>query len=230
MIDELLDHLERVPPLLVKQLISGILWEGTPESGVLALTFDDGPDPSVTPQVLEVLAEAGARATFFLTGERAAAHPELVREIACRGHLIGSHAMHHRSLILSGPAAVARELAEAADVIGRAAGAIPRFVRPPYGLFGVAVVKAVRGRGDILVLWTALAGDYRALLPPQIVANVEPFIRPGAILVFHDTQAGGGAALPGIVRDVIGRAAGAGLCLDGVDRFHPPPEPEVIDG
>jgi peptidoglycan/xylan/chitin deacetylase (PgdA/CDA1 family) len=230
MIDGLLDHLERVPPLLVKRLISGILWEGTPQSGVLALTFDDGPDPSVTPQVLDVLAEAGARATFFLTGERAEVHPELVREIVCRGHLVGSHLMHHRSVILSGQAAVARELAEAADVIGRAAGVVPRFVRPPYGLFDSAVVKAVQKRDDVLVLWTALAGDYRALQPSRIVENVEPFIRPGAILVFHDTQAGGGAALPGIVRDVISRAAGAGLCLDGVDRFRPPPEPEVIDG
>lgn len=229
MIDEFLSHIERVPPALLKQALGSVLWEGDASCGALALTFDDGPDPLVTPAVLDVLDTHGAKATFFLTGTQALKHPELVRDIASRGHLIGNHTMTHRRLLLVGEDDVAREIEDAARIIEDTAGKRPRYVRPPFGLFDFTTLRVVRERGETLVCWTALAGDYRDITAGRLLANVTPFVRSGAVLVFHDTARGGGDLLPGVIGDVARMAADAGLALDTVDRLGDPASLEIAD-
>jgi peptidoglycan-N-acetylglucosamine deacetylase len=228
-IDEFLSHIERVPPALLKQALGSVLWEGDVSCGALALTFDDGPDPLVTPAVLDVLDTYGAKATFFLTGTQAQKHPELVRDIGDRGHLIGNHTMTHRRLLLVGEDEVAREIGDAARIIEDTAGKCPRYVRPPFGLFDFTTLRVVRERGDTLVCWTALAGDYRDITAGRLLENVTPFVRAGAVLVFHDTARGGGDLLPGIIGDVARMAADAGLKLDTVERLGNPASWERAD-
>jgi len=203
MIDEIVSRLEHIPPALLKRLLSGVLWEGTPESGTLALTFDDGPDPEITPRVLDVLDENDARGTFFLVGEKVNKYPELARTIIDRGHVVGNHSMTHRSLFLASSDDISAEIDDAQKSIADAVGIVPHLFRPPHGLFDLTGLKIVRERGLSMTLWTVLAGDYSDDSEKEILSRVEPFVRPGAILVFHDTVQGGGLALPVMIQTLL---------------------------
>ena len=191
--------LQLIPPLIAKRTFSGCLWEGPPDCGMLAFTFDDGPDPDVTPAVLDALDRAGAPGTFFLRGDRVRAHGAIVREIIARGHAVGNHGMNHQRMFFMGREVIAREIDAARDVIADAAGVSPRFFRPPYGHFNSAVSRAARDRGLVLTIWTLLSGDFRTAESRNGVRTVEPFIRAGAIIVFHDTLKGNGTMVPGLI-------------------------------
>ena len=218
--------LEHIPPQPLRRLLSCVRWEGTPESGTFALTFDDGPDPEVTPAMLESLARAGAYATFFLVGSRAARFPGLAREIADAGHMIGNHSMNHRWMFFLGAEETASEIDDASKAIADAAGTIPAVFRPPYGLFDFTCARAVRERGLDMVLWTVLSGDYSGDGPETVLNRVKPFIRPGAIVVFHDTREGGGSGLPRLIDEVLALARERGVAPGRVDglSFHDPTE------
>jgi len=207
LIKNIMDNLEHVPPAVLKKVLSGCLWEGEPESGVLSLTFDDGPDPQITPAVLDVLDEINARGTFFLTGENVRKHPDIARMIAERGHVTGNHSMTHRKMMMMKSADVISEIDDTQKAIADAAGIEPALFRPPYGIFDFTVSGAVKDRGLSMVLWTVLSGDYSDDSADTIMETVRPFIRPGAIQVFHDTTAGGNMALIEIIRQ-IGTIAG----------------------
>src|SRR5689334_20698609 len=122
-----------------RSTLLGPNWTRLPEApgadrGV-AVTIDDGPDPEVTPRVLDILDRCGARATFFCIGTRIVAHRELAREIVARGHVIENHSFSHpHSFSLFGPRAMAAQVAAAQDVIAAVTGEAPRFFRAPAGL------------------------------------------------------------------------------------------------
>jgi peptidoglycan/xylan/chitin deacetylase (PgdA/CDA1 family) len=166
----------------------------------MALTFDDGPDPEVTPEVLDVLDELGARGTFFMVGEQARRHPAVARRVAERGHQVGNHSLTHPRMLLMKRAEVEREVDEARKAISDAAGVDPVMFRPPYGIFDFTCAGVVRDREMDMVLWTVLSGDYSDDSDETILRRVNPFVRPGAIVVFHDTRKGGGTALAEILR------------------------------
>jgi len=229
-IDEILRRLERVPPKMLKNALSGIIWEGTPESPVAALTFDDGPDPGVTPGLLDTLDELDIRATFFLVGERAAAYPDIAREIAVRGHVVGNHTMTHCKLFLAGKDEVEREVEEAQDVIAAVTGKRPEWFRPPHGLFDMTCARTVKEKGLSMVLWTVLSGDYSGDPPGKIEETFEPFIKPGSIIVFHDTSEGGGVVLPRLVRKAAATARERNLRLGGIDELSFSGEVALEDG
>ena len=167
-----------------------------PAADAVALTFDDGPDPVVTPQILDVLRAHGARATFFVLGDRAARHPEVIRRIQRDGHAIGTHTQHHRlSFHFAGPRGVQREIAAAIDVIDGILGMRPALFRPPQGLrtplFGSAWRRM---HGLVCVTWTARGLDSFSTTAAAIVARVVPRLVPGAIVALHDgTGLGGGS-------------------------------------
>jgi len=217
MIESLRESLEYIPPGILKKILSGCLWEGTPESEGLALTFDDGPDPEVTPVVLDALEESGGKGTFFMVGERVKQHPHLAAEVRARGHAVGSHAHTHCRMVLMRKKDIVREIMEASEAIGDATGEEPSWFRPPYGVFNVACAREVRRRGMSMVLWTVSSGDYGDRSAERILGRVRPFIRPGAIHVFHDTVNGGGKALEDIVRAVGSAAAESGLRLGRIN-------------
>ncbi len=216
MIKKIRHKLEHVPPRALKKLLSGCIWEGDPSSGTLALTFDDGPDPDITPRVLDTLDSIGAKGTFFLTGTQARKHPDIVLTIHERGHDLGNHGMTHRRMLLLKKREVESEIDDTRNAIADAAGIEPALFRPPYGLFDLTVSRAVNDRGLAMVLWTALSGDYSDDPPEKILTTVRPFIRPGAIQVFHDTVSGGGTDLSGIVKKIGAEAGDLGIRLGTV--------------
>jgi peptidoglycan-N-acetylglucosamine deacetylase len=132
----------------------------------LAVTFDDGPNPSITPRFLDLLARYEARATFFLIGRYARQCPELVREIAARGHVVGNHTQTHVNMFRTGPARTREELRRCQDSIAGAlavaGGAAPVWFRPPWGLRSPWLGAAARELGLRVAMWSVLPGDWRA--------------------------------------------------------------------
>ncbi len=166
---------------------------------VVALTFDDGPDPESTPTILGHLARAGARATFFLIGRNVARHPGLTRDITAAGHAIGNHAFTHRNLARSNLVAVARELRRCDRVIFRATGIRPSIMRPPYGYQRARTFLAARALGFRVIHWSVSAEDWLGDPPAAVAARVLGATAPGSIILLHDGQPPTVAALPAIL-------------------------------
>jgi peptidoglycan/xylan/chitin deacetylase (PgdA/CDA1 family) len=157
--------------------------------GTVAVTFDDGPHPQGTPAVLEALAAAGARATFFLVGEQVERSPGLAAEIAAAGHAIALHGQRHRNLLRIPARALARDLDRGAEVIAAATGAAPELHRPPYGIYSWTALRAVRARGLAPVLWSRWGRDWRrSATPGSIAATVAAGVRGGDVLLLHDAD------------------------------------------
>ena len=196
-------------------LTLGSVWRGPRADRKVALTFDDGPDPEQTPRVLDILAEHGAKATFFLIGERAARAGALVRRIAAAGHDLGNHTWSHRSLWLSGPGETGRQVRQGHDAIAQAAGAPPRFFRPPWGMTNLALFPVLRKLGTPCVFWTVQTEGRRPAPAPVQVSRALRRARPGAIFDFHDADGVPGAgerlvaALPSMIEGL--RAGGYAL-------------------
>ena len=162
----------------------------------LALTFDDGPDPVHTRKILDLLDARGHRATFFVIGTRAAALPELLSEIARRGHALANHSWAHaHTTPFLAVARLAADLERAQALLASAGGAPPRFFRAPVGILSPRVVQAAARARLALVGWTASARDGVARTTVEAAtARLERAVRPGAILVLHDAAERGGRA------------------------------------
>jgi peptidoglycan-N-acetylglucosamine deacetylase len=128
----------------------------------LAVTFDDGPNPAMTPKLLDLLDRYNVRATFFVIGEYALAHPEIVRETVARGHVIGNHTFRHPNLFWTCASQTRDELHRCHDAITSALNAPPKFFRPPFGWRNPWLASAARELKLQVVTWTLLPGDWRA--------------------------------------------------------------------
>ena len=153
----------------------------------VALTIDDGPDPQVTPAVLDLLARHGARATFFCVGERVARHPELARRITREGHEIGNHTEHHRYVFsLFGPSAMRREIARAQASIAAACAVVPRFFRAPAGLRNPFLQPCLTDQGLQLASWTRRGYDTVTTDAEVVLRRLTRNLAAGDILLLHD--------------------------------------------
>lgn len=158
----------------------------TLDPSAMALTFDDGPNPAVTPALLDLLDRYHAHATFFLIGSRVRAFPDLAREIGARGHSIGNHTDTHPSLVFLPPRRIADELSRCDDAIAAATGNNARWMRPPFGFRGPQLAGVI-GRSGLagVVMWSVLAWDWK----PQPAQAVIPRLRRahgGDIVLLHD--------------------------------------------
>jgi len=155
----------------------------------VALTFDDGPHLRGTPAVLEALAAAGARATFFLVGEQVRREPALAREIAAAGHGIALHGDRHRVQLRVSPRALADDLDRGHATVAEATGVSPRLYRPPLGIFSPAGLALVRRRGWQPLLWSRWGHDWRLhRTPGQIAAELTGRLTAGDVLLLHDAD------------------------------------------
>jgi peptidoglycan/xylan/chitin deacetylase (PgdA/CDA1 family) len=152
----------------------------------VSLTFDDGPDAEATPALLRVLARRGVRATFFLIGERAAHHPELVRAMAAEGHEIGNHSWHHRNAWFATPRATEAEIVGGARILADILGAPPRLYRPPWGIVNVAALRTAQRDGYAIVLWSAQPEGLRPRSPTEQLRYCVRRVDDGAIVDLHD--------------------------------------------
>lgn len=156
----------------------------------VALTFDDGPDPEVTPRVLDLLERHRARATFFCIGERVERHPDLVAEIARRGHRVENHTHRHLALFsLLLPGGLGREIDRAQDAIERATGRAPVLFRPPAGFRSLFLEPVLARRGLSLISWTRRGFDTVRRDPEAMLARLTDGLEPGEILLLHDGRA-----------------------------------------
>ncbi len=170
---------------------------GSTDDRPVALTFDDGPDPAVTPRVLDLLERRSARATFFCVGRRAEEHPDLVSAIARAGHRVENHSYRHlNGFAFLGPRGIGREIDRAQEVLARLAGEAPRWFRAPAGIRNPWLDGALVRRRLELASWTRRGFDTVTHDPGRVLGRLTRSLAPRDILVLHD----GGAA-----RDRAGR-------------------------
>jgi peptidoglycan/xylan/chitin deacetylase (PgdA/CDA1 family) len=139
----------------------------------LALTYDDGPNPAATPQLLDILAAANVRATFFLIGRFVRSEPTLTRAIAAAGHVIGNHTMAHPWLAWQTSARIRAELGDCNQAIQDTLGAPVRLFRPPHGAHRPAVLRIARELGLTPVNWNVIANDWTPVDAPTILGRIE---------------------------------------------------------
>lgn len=194
----------------------------------VALTFDDGPDPEVTPRILDLLDEAGAKATFFCIADRAAACAALVRDIVGRGHGIENHSRKHSTRFgWYGLRALQRELDEAQTMIATLTGRAPRFFRAPFGMRSPLLDPALARCGLHLVSWTRRGFDTVDQCPARVVKRLCKGLAAGDVLLLHDGVAARArrgdatvlAALPTLLHEINARGLKtvtlAAACGDG---------------
>ncbi len=184
---------------------------------MIALTFDDGPDPTWTPRVLDALDRVEGRATFYVVGEDAERHPDVVRAVVDAGHDVGLHCHRHVRHTDRDRPWLERDTAHALAVLADL-GVRPTTWRTPWGIEAPWTATVARERGLVLVRWDADTHDWRGDAAQTMHAAIEPDLRPGAIVLAHDGL-GPGARRVGCAATValVGRLAAAGWELAGVD-------------
>jgi peptidoglycan-N-acetylglucosamine deacetylase len=174
------------------RLFGRVIGTGTSPSPKVAITFDDGPSIEHTPAVLDTLATAGARCTFFVLGRHVRAHPEVARRIVEEGHELASHGDDHSLLTFAGPAAIAHQFRAAEDAVSEAVGAsVSHLFRAPHGYRGPFVAPVARRLGYRLVGWTGAIFDTARPGVDVIVERCANILEPGAILLLHDGDGSG---------------------------------------
>lgn len=186
--------------------------KANPSSPRVALTFDDGPDPEVTPMILDALAAERVHATFFVVGERVTKHPHLVARIVAEGHSLGNHSFDHPPLIALTGARIDQQLDDTAAAITAAIGHDVKWFRPPFGLRDPRVLSRARQRGMQTVLWSCSPRDWQEPPPEEIRSRVLAEVTDGAIVLLHDGDARAGCgrphtaqALPELLRELKSR-------------------------
>lgn len=179
--------------------------EDAARRGEVALTFDDGPDPEITPWVLDLLDGAGARATFFCIGRRVEARPDLAAEIVRRGHRIENHTWSHpHTFAWYLPPAQRREVLRAQEAIERAAGRAPSLFRPPAGFRNPFTERELFHAGLTLASWTRRGYDTVVREPREILRRLLKGLSAGDVLLLHDGSAVTGGGNP-VVLEVLPR-------------------------
>jgi peptidoglycan/xylan/chitin deacetylase (PgdA/CDA1 family) len=165
--------------------------ESAAQRGEIALTFDDGPDPEITPRVLDLLDRYQAKASFFCVGKRVAAHPDIVKEIVRRGHSVENHSQRHSGFfgffVLRG---LREEIAAAQDAIAAVTGRPPAFFRSPMGIRNPFLDPVIARLGLIYITWTRRGFDTVSRNPQTVLARLTRGLAAGDVLLLHDRRAG----------------------------------------
>jgi peptidoglycan/xylan/chitin deacetylase (PgdA/CDA1 family) len=162
------------------------LIRGDPARRTVALTFDDGPHPDYTPQLLALLKQHNIKATFFVVGEMAEKYPDLIKAEVADGHAIGNHTYHHVDLTRIPNVDVVTEIQACGDVLKRITGQEPHLFRPPGGDYDRKVAEAAEALGYTMVLWTDDPGDYARPGDATIETRTLRAVKPGGIILLHD--------------------------------------------
>jgi peptidoglycan/xylan/chitin deacetylase (PgdA/CDA1 family) len=165
------------------------VWRLPPASRAVALTFDDGPHPDWTPRTLDMLADAGVKATFFLIGREAEKHPDIVRRIVAEGHAVGGHSYDHTVITARTPDELVADLDRCREAIAGAGGTTTRLFRPPKGEVSFGAIRTVCRAGYTLVHWSKTYSDYRQDGTAALLERIQQLsARAGDILLFHDNN------------------------------------------
>lgn len=191
---------------VLRFLFPDMLWHLNREEKAVYLTFDDGPDPDVTPLVLDLLRAHGAKATFFCIGKRVEAHPELYQRIIAEGHTTGNHTWSHTNGWCTSGSEYVDDVRKASQVISS------NLFRPPYGKFRPGQWLTLRRRYR-LVMWDVLPGDWNSSLSStQIFDRTMRSIRSGSIVVLHDSAKAAPRMLPALAQILPQLASSGYVC------------------
>jgi peptidoglycan/xylan/chitin deacetylase (PgdA/CDA1 family) len=175
--------------------------KGKPGKNRIALTFDDGPDPEVTPRILDILKDQEIPAAFFCIGEKASQHPSIITRMAGEGHIIGNHSYSHGVVFdLKRRGSMVRDIAEAGETIWRICGSKPAWFRPPYGVTNPAVAYAAGKLGYTVIGWSVRSKDSTTSNPAKVMARIRRKWKDGGIILLHDTHDNAVILLEEIIR------------------------------
>lgn len=166
--------------------LSGARERGAWAEPSCALTFDDGPDPVFTPQVLDELARLGAVATFFVVGGKVRRHPELVRRMLAEGHRVGSHSHTHRKPWETPGRLIAADYAAGRSALEEVTGTSVRLFRPPYGWLSVRTAYWIRAHAPNAWIWSVDPDDWRPEATTAGIAETSARLGPGDVMLLHD--------------------------------------------
>lgn len=169
-------------PEFVRRSFPQFTWSLPPGKKTIFLTFDDGPHPEITPEVLRILNSFQARATFFLQGQNVLRHPECLDRIRKENHICGSHTFHHLNGWRTNNNEYLKDVFKAADLIGST------LFRPPYGRIKPSQIRSVSTRLHI-IMWSVLSGDFDpGISPEKCLNNMLRHTTDGSVVVMHDTE------------------------------------------
>ncbi len=176
-----------------------ITWAGPSDKPIVALTFDDGPHPVFTSQILRILEDHSIPATFFVVGQNAQKNPELLRLIKEKGHALGNHTFSHTRITAASNGKLKEEIERTREIIFLETGIYTQYFRPPFGAFDSRSLAEVAHRNLEVVLWSVDSRDWATHSIGDIRRNVERRAHPGAIILMHDVHQQTVEALPGLV-------------------------------
>lgn len=184
-----------------------LTYNSVPNVGrTIAMTFDDGPSPKLTPQLLDMLKARGIRATFFVVGQNAAEYPDILRRAAVEGHEIASHTWSHPQLTRLSAAAFAAQIDKTNAAIKAAIGHNPAVMRPPYGATNANLDRRLnREWGLKVILWDVDPLDWKYRNAARVQRTILEQVKPGSIVLSHDIHASTVAAMPGTLDALIAR-------------------------
>ncbi|MBF0409689.1 MAG: polysaccharide deacetylase family protein [Candidatus Riflebacteria bacterium] len=169
------------------------------EPKVIALTFDDGPHPTLTRQLLDYLKSENVSATFFVIGSRAEAYPDLLMRMKQERHEIANHGWTHKSLVSMGASRASSELERTAELVGALTGKIPVAVRPPFGHTSKSIESMIHQKGWHQIMWDADSRDWQDGNSTRIIRRIVRDFRQGGIILFHDIHSGCLRSLPVLI-------------------------------
>lgn len=170
-----------------------------PSGKYIALTFDDGPHPNVTPQILQTLREQNVKATFFMLGSQVEKYPDMAKQVADNGHEIGNHTYSHLNARKRTMVEVAEEIRTTSEMIELATGVKPMLFRPPYGNYTSEVLEYAEQNGYSTVLWSVDSQDWKSKNAGAINNMVTQHAATGSIVLMHDIHAATAEALPQLI-------------------------------
>jgi peptidoglycan/xylan/chitin deacetylase (PgdA/CDA1 family) len=165
-----------------------VFWHGAEDEKEVALTFDDGPSPANTPQILAILAGYKIKATFFMVGKNIRRYRQLAKQVSAEGHSIGNHSYSHPVLISERKGQIRREVMLTDKIIRQVTGKIPIIFRPPHGFKDPRVFNIVRELRYIFVSWSNMPEDWKELGAEKIAERVMERAEPGDIILLHDGE------------------------------------------
>lgn len=170
-------------PTWMQALYPGVVWRKQQEKKVVYLTFDDGPIPECTPQILDILARYGVKATFFMVAENAVRYPHLLERIQIEGHTVGNHTYHHLRGMKVTTKHYLEDVQKASQVLGT------KLFRPPHGRMKTSQKRALLAQGYTIYLWDVLTHDYNPNYSVEHMMKViKRFTRNGSIITCHDSN------------------------------------------
>jgi len=163
-----------------------VVYQGPSAEKLVALTYDDGPNPPYTLQILDILDKYSVKATFFLVGKNVATYPEVARTIVQRGHQVGNHTFHHEDLLKLNRTQMDKEIDDTADIIKVTTGVSPKVFRPPHGFRDPVVLEQAKARNLRVIQWSVMPRDWKKPGAKVIAERVVSRVSNGSIILLHD--------------------------------------------